>query len=76
MQPALSAALLRRLREIGHPGLDKLKINSSLPPERSPAGTPGPGSTLSQFIDFGVREVSLAPFVLELVLSELSSQKE
>ncbi|PVG04498.1 hypothetical protein CPB86DRAFT_868449 [Serendipita vermifera] len=76
LQPVLSAALLRQLRDTEHPGLDKLKISSAFPMENSPGSVPPVGSSLGQIMDYGIREVSVAPFVLEFVLAELATQKE
>jgi small subunit ribosomal protein S29 len=74
LQPLLSAHLLRQLRDMEHPGLRELTITSPFVLEKAPTGAPEVGSPLLQLLEYGIREVSVAPFVLEAVLSELASQ--
>lgn len=74
LQPLLSAHILRQLRDMEHPGLRELKTTSTFDLEKAPIGAPQAGSPLIQLIEYGIREVSVSPFVLEAVLAELASQ--
>lgn len=44
--------------------------------ERPISGSPPPEAPLSQLVEFGIREASLSPLILQHVLTELSSQTE
>jgi len=74
LQPTISTVLLRRLKETNHPALGTLPLTYAFSVEKAPPGAPEVGSPLMQLIDYGIREVSVAPFVLEAVLAELASQ--
>ncbi|KAG8826206.1 37S ribosomal protein S23 mitochondrial [Serendipita sp. 400] len=74
LQPTYSASLLRQIRDMGHPGLKKLPTTSPFSLEKAPPGAPAVGAPLMQLIEYGIREVSVASFVLEAVLAEFATQ--
>ncbi|KAG8817225.1 37S ribosomal protein S23 mitochondrial [Serendipita sp. 399] len=76
VQPVYSASLLRQIRDMGHPGLKTLTTTRDFNLERAPPGAPATGSPLIQLIEYGIREVSVAPFVLEALLAEFATQAE
>ncbi|CAG7847120.1 SubName: Full=Uncharacterized protein {ECO:0000313/EMBL:CCA69094.1} [Serendipita indica DSM 11827] len=76
LQPMLSEKLLRQLRDMGHSGLKKLTLTNDFAIDSAPPGAPKKGQRLIELIEYGILEVSMAPFVLEQLLAELASQTQ